>query len=89
MNSKAAPQFWKLYNRLPRQEQQRARKAYQIWKANPNTPGLRFKRVSEKEPIYSARISLGWRVLGLLEGDTIYWFWVGSHAEYDRLLERL
>ncbi len=42
MNSKATPRFWKLYGHLPRYEQQRARKAYQIWKTNPNAPGLRF-----------------------------------------------
>jgi hypothetical protein len=35
------------------------------------------------------RVSRGWRALGLLESDTMYWFWIGSHAEYDRLLEHL
>ena len=87
MNSKAAQQFWKLYNRLPTQEQQRARKAFEIWKINPSTPGLRFKRVSDAEPICSARISDNYRVLGLLEGDTIIWFWIGRHDEYERMLK--
>ncbi|MBM3129018.1 MAG: hypothetical protein FJ009_10415 [Chloroflexi bacterium] len=74
MNAKAAPRFWKLYNRLPRQEQERARKAYQMWKTNPNAPGLHFKRVNDQEPIYSARVSDDYRVLGLLEGNTVVWF---------------
>jgi hypothetical protein len=26
--------------------------------------------------------------LGLVEGDEITWFWIGSHAEYDRLIRR-
>jgi hypothetical protein len=87
MNSKAALRFWKLYNQLSRREQQRVRKAYQIWKANPNTPGLRFKRVNQEEPIYSVRVSDDYRVLGLAEGDTIVWFWVGRHDEYLRILK--
>ncbi|AGY57550.1 hypothetical protein GKIL_1304 [Gloeobacter kilaueensis JS1] len=37
----------------------------------------------------SARIGLNYRALGLLEEDHIYWFWIGSHAEYDELLQRL
>ncbi|WP_449363080.1 ParE family toxin-like protein [Trichothermofontia sichuanensis] len=40
-------------------------------------------------PIYSARISKSYRAIGQLDGDTVIWFWVGSHAEYDRLLEQL
>ena len=27
--------------------------------------------------------------LGLLEDEEITWFWIGTHAEYDRLLENL
>jgi hypothetical protein len=54
---------------------------------NPSHPGVHFKRVHfkrvhDREPICSARVGLGWRVLGLLEGDTVTWFWIGSHAEY-------
>ena len=87
MKSKATQRFWKLYFHLPVKVQQRARKAYQIWKAKPNTPGLNFKRVSEEEPIYSVRISHDYRVLGLMEGDTMVWFWIGDHNEYNRMLK--
>ena len=86
MNSKAAPKFWDCYNRLPRAAQQRARKAYQLWKTNPRASGLRFKRVSEEEPIYSVRVSADYRALGLLENDTLIWFWIGKHEEYERIL---
>jgi len=50
---------------------------------------LRFKRVSECEPIYSVRIGHGHRALDLLEGDTIYWYFIGNHDEYERELQRL
>ena len=87
MKSQATPRFWKFYVRLPRRVQRRARKAYQIWKANPYHPSLHFKRVDDEEPIYSARVSDDYRVLGLLEGDTVIWYWVGNHDEYERLLK--
>jgi len=28
-----------------------------------------------------------YRVLGLLEGDTVIWYWIGRHEEYERLLK--
>jgi len=86
MKSSAVAGFWKLYNDLPLDVQRKANIAYRRWRANPFTPGLRFKRVSENEPIYSVRIGRDHRALGLLEGDTVHWFFIGSHDEYDRVL---
>jgi hypothetical protein len=40
-------------------------------------------------PTYSARVGIGCRAVGVLDGDTVIWFWIGTHAEYDRLLEHL
>jgi len=88
MKSKAAPKFWKFYEHLHPDMQQRSRKAYQIWKTNPSHPGLHFKRVDEEYPIYSVRVSDDYRALGILEGDTVIWYWIGSHDEYMRLLRR-
>jgi len=47
---------------------------------------LRFKRVSDDEPIYSVRIGVHYRAVGILKADTITWFWIGSHDDYERLL---
>jgi hypothetical protein len=52
-------------------------------KAAPDHPSLRFKKVGA---IYSARVGLHYRALARHRGDNFYWFWIGSHAEYDRLL---
>lgn len=87
MKSQATTKFWKLYTRLPLSIQQRARKAYQLWKKNSSHPSLHFKRVDDEMPIYSARISDNYRVLGLLEEDTVIWYWIGTHDEYDLLLK--
>jgi hypothetical protein len=49
-------------------------------------PGLNLKRVGRKRPVYSVRVGIQYRAVGLLEGETITWFWIGSHDEYERLL---
>ena len=74
---------------LPADIKEQAQKSYRLWKENPSHPSLHFKRVHPTEPIYSVRVGLGWRALGLWEGDAIYWFWIGSHASYNKLLSRL
>ena len=35
---------------------------------------------------YIMGVGLGYRALGVMEGSTVVWFWIGSHAECDRLL---
>ncbi len=87
MKSKTTPDFWDYFRKLPASVQLRAYKAYRLWRANPYLGGLRFKRVSKNEPIYSVRIGQSYRALGLLEDDTIYWFFIGHHDEYDRFLK--
>jgi len=32
---------------------------------------------------------MGWRALGIVDGDRIAWFWIGSHNDYDTLISRL
>lgn len=89
MNSLTLPQFWKLYDQLPRDVRRRAAKAYRIWRVHLRSPGLQFKRVGNRRPVYSVRITDAYRALGLLDGDTIYWFWIGPHDEYERLIKTM
>lgn len=86
MNSHINAEFRKHFRRLPSPIQASARKAYQLWRQNSAHPSLQFKRIHNAEPLYSIRVALGWRALGLVDGDTITWFWIGSHADYDRLI---
>ncbi len=86
MISRTTKQFWNLYQALPPELRERADKAYELWHSNPHSSGLQFKRVDQEEPIYSVRISLACRALGVLRGDTITWFWIGRHAGYERML---
>jgi hypothetical protein len=72
---------------LPKQIQDRTRRAYRQFQQDPSYPSLRFKRVHPKLPIYSVRINKDYRAVGQLDEDTIFWFWVGSHAEYNLFLD--
>ncbi|WP_027249260.1 type II toxin-antitoxin system RelE family toxin [Planktothrix agardhii] len=89
MKSRTTTQFRKMFADLPEQVQEQTRKAYQQFRQDPSYPSLRFKKIHPKLPIYSARINRDYRAVGQLDEDTVIWFWVGSHAEYDMLLDQL
>jgi hypothetical protein len=89
MKSYTTRQFRELVASLPPQVQRQAKQAYRLFHQNAAHPGLHFKRVLADPPMYSARVGLGYRAVGVLDGDEITWFWIGSHAEYDRLLDSL
>ncbi len=89
MNSRLTDEFIDCFSRLPDSVQDQARKNYRLWKANPSHPGLHFKCIHRSEQLYSVRVGIGWRAVGYLDHDTISWFWIGSHADYDKLLRQL
>lgn len=89
MHSHQSRRFRKTFDRLPKEIQAKARKAFKLWKADPYHPSLRFKRVHPNDPIVSVRIALNWRALGIREQDTVIWFWIGSHSEYDKIISQL
>lgn len=88
MRSRATPRFWAAYRELPPEIRTRAREAYGLFRESPGHPSLQFKKMHGVEPMYSVRVTLSYRAVGLLEGDLITWFWIGSHDDYDRLLAR-
>jgi hypothetical protein len=87
VNSSTTTQFRQLFAELPEQVQEQTRTAYRQFKQDPSHPSLRFKKVHPELPIYSARISKNYRAVAQLDGNTAIWFWVGSHAEYDKFLD--
>lgn len=87
MKSRTTRKFWRLFDRLPADIQQQARQAYLLFQGDPAYPSLHFKRVNATDPIYSLRIGIHYRAVGLFEGDTITWFWIGIHDDYERLLQ--
>lgn len=89
MKSKRTRRFHALFKELPESVQQQANEAYRLFKANPSHPGLSFKQVSSKGPTYSARIGLHYRALAIRKSGYYLWFWIGTHADYDKILSRL
>jgi hypothetical protein len=74
---------------LPFDARKQAFAAYRLFKRNPQHPSLQFKRIHNTKPRYSVRIGVHYRALGRLEGNTIIWVWIGTHAEYDKFLKHL
>ncbi len=87
MNSYTSRDFWQKYRRLPVSIRQLARKSYRLWCENPNHPSLHFKKVGQHT--WSARIGRDYRVLAAPVVDGYVWFWIGRHAEYERLIASL
>lgn len=84
MKSEVLPSFWTEYRKLSDNLRQRTRKAYRLWAENPFHPSLHFKCINNQEEIWSVRVALGYRALGFKEEDTLTWFWIGSHDDYER-----
>ncbi len=89
MKSVTTKRFRQALRQLTPEVQRQARKAYRLFSQDPYHPSLRFKRVHPTQPIYSVRINRDVRALGVRTGDTIVWFWIGSHADYETLLQHL
>jgi hypothetical protein len=87
--SHTTARFRKAYRQLPVPIRKQAKVAYKLFQQNPHHPSLRFKQVHPTRPIYSVRAGLDYQAVGVREGETLIWFWIGSHADYDRLLAQM
>jgi hypothetical protein len=52
-------------------------------KQDPRHPSLHFKKVGR---FWSVRVGAHYRALAVDAPNGLVWFWIGSHADYDRLL---
>jgi len=80
------PRFWQRYRQLPREVQELADKCYELLKTDPHHPSLRLKQISKTQGLWSVRVGAHNRALGREKPEGIVWFWIGTHAEYDKLL---
>ena len=84
MKHLASPDFWIAYDKLPAAIRRIADKNFELLKANASHPSLHYKKVGT---LRSVRVGLGYRALGVEIGADVLWYWVGSHADYDRLID--
>jgi hypothetical protein len=50
---------------------------------------LQFKQIHATRPIFSARIGLDWRAVCIRSDDTVLWYFIGSHGDYDHLIKAM
>ena len=77
--------FWRCYDALPKSIQSQADKQHSLFKRDPNHPSLQFKRIGL---FWSVRVDSSYRALGIRRADTISWFWIGPHDEYEQIIYR-
>lgn len=87
MNLRSYPiaKFWEHDDTLPIEIQRQADKQYSLFALNPYHPSLQFKQIG---PYWSVRVSIAYRALARRRGDNLYWFSIGPHDEYERLIMR-
>ena len=83
MKSQTLPSFWEGYQSLNETTRHHAKKVYRLWLENPFHPSLHFKCINRNEGIWSIRITRNYCALGIFNSDTVTWFWIGNHDDYE------
>jgi len=86
MNSSVTRSFRALFAQLPAEIQALARKNFALWQRDPHHPSLQFKKIKGR---WSVRVGRDYRAVGLMRQGRLYWYWVGPHDEYERLIASL
>jgi hypothetical protein len=79
----ANPSFWECYRELPASIQELADRNFELLKSNPRHPSLYLKKVGR---YWSVRVGRKYRALAVKTEEGLIWFWIGTHAEYNRLV---
>lgn len=85
MNHHANARFWRCYQGLPKEVRDLADRNYALLKSDQSHNSLQFKKIG---PLWSVRVGLHYRALATGSADDLIWFWIGSHADYDKLVGR-
>jgi len=85
MTHLVSPSFWDTYDSLPDPVQRIANRNFQALKKDPKHPSLHFKKIGR---YWSVRVGIRYRALAVEVENDLLWFWIGSHADYDKLIRR-
>ena len=86
MKHRATRHFWQHYNALHPDVRRLADAGYELLKADSRHPSLKLKKVGR---FWSVRVGLHYRALAVEAESDLVWFWIGHHAEYDRLVGKM
>jgi hypothetical protein len=81
----ASRRFWKCYSGIPAEARVLSKKNFELLKNDPGHPSLQFKLLGGGK-MFSVRVGLYYRALGLPREAGVHWFWIGTHGEYDKLI---
>ena len=84
MIHRASPRFWACYHRLPEDVRRLADRSFASLRNDSLHPSLHFKKVGA---LWSARVGLHYRAIAVEEDIEMIWVWIGTHAEYDRIVK--
>jgi hypothetical protein len=65
--------------------QKLAVKNFTLLRSDPAHPSLHLKRI---RGLWSVRVGHGYRALGIPMEAGICWHWIGTHADYDKLVAK-
>ena len=82
MSHHAHSDFWSQYHRLPIHIRKLADQNFALLKTDPRHPSLRLKKVGRH---WSVRVGIHFRAVGVESHQGILWYWIGTHADYDRM----
>jgi hypothetical protein len=85
MKHRATPRFWACYESLPQKVRQLANRCYKRMVENPEHPSLKLKKIGQ---LWSVRVGLHHRALAVESKEELLWVWIGTHAEYDQILQQ-
>ncbi len=83
MKHLTSPEFWAFYRALPADIRALADKNFALLKQDPRHPSLHLKKIDD---LWSVRVGDHYRALGTDVKEGVYWIWIGSHADYDKMV---
>ena len=84
MKSQTLDSFWNAYRFLLVKDRRSARKDYCLWRGNLFIHLYIYKCINSQEDVWSVRINRSYRAIGILDKDTVTWFWIGNHDDYEQ-----
>lgn len=95
MTSRRTATWHRLFSKLPTKAQDAAEEQYRNWKQDPNHTSVKFGPIThavfQGYQCYEARLTLGVRAICFkdTDQDIYFWFWCGSHNDFDKLVRQL
>ncbi|MBU1261723.1 hypothetical protein KJ640_02055 [bacterium] len=88
MKSRRTRKFKNLFNKLPEQIKDNARKQYELFVKNPSHPSLRTKLIgstrNEKLKVFEVTVGMGYRATYFIDKNISVWVWIGTHNSFDK-----